>query len=39
MRRIGVSLVLAVGLTLGLSACEQADQLGGQIQDLSLIHI
>ena len=33
MRRIGVSLVVAVGLTLGASACEQADQLGGQIQD------
>ena len=27
------SLVVAVGLTLGASACEQADQLGGQIQD------
>jgi len=33
VRRIGVSLVAAVGLTLGASACEQADQLGGQIQD------
>jgi hypothetical protein len=33
MRRIGMPLVIAVGLTLGTSACEQADQIGGQIQD------
>jgi hypothetical protein len=33
VKRIGVSLVFAVGLTFGASACEQADQLGGQIQD------
>ena len=33
MKRMGAPLVVAVGLTLGLSACEQADKLGGQIQD------
>jgi gas vesicle protein len=33
VRRIGASVVVAVGLALGASACEQADQLGGQIQD------
>jgi len=33
VRRIGISLVAAAGLTLGARACEQADQLGGQIQD------
>ena len=33
MQRFATSLVVAAGLTLGASACEQADKLGGQIQD------
>jgi hypothetical protein len=32
MRRIGAPVLLAVGLMLGASACEEADQIAGQVQ-------
>jgi len=33
MHRIAASLLVAAGLALGATACQQADQIGGQIED------
>ena len=33
MRRIGASVLLAVGLMLATGACDRADEIGGQVQD------
>jgi uncharacterized phage infection (PIP) family protein YhgE len=33
VQRMGVSVLVAVGLLLGASACEEADQIGAQIED------
>jgi hypothetical protein len=30
---MGVPVLVAVGLMLGASGCEEADQIGGQVQD------
>ena len=33
MQRIAASLLVAAGPALGATACQQADQIGGQIED------
>jgi hypothetical protein len=33
VERVAASLLVAAGLTLGATACHQADEIGGQIQD------
>jgi chromosome segregation ATPase len=33
VRRIGASVLLAVGLMLATGACDRADEIGGEVQD------